>query len=252
MPRAHETIVEDQFGPRAQAYVESAVHAAGADLDAIEALARRTRPALALDLGCGGGHVAYRLSPHAGRVIAADLSPRMLEAVAQTALARGLANLEARQASVEALPFADGAFDLVACRFSAHHWRGLEAGLREARRVLAWGAPAIFVDIVAPAEPALDTHLQAVELLRDPSHVRDWRIDEWAAALARCGFELRGLQVRRVPIQFSSWIERMATPPAAEQAIGYLQRAAAASTRTWFAIDHDGSFELELASFEVV
>ena len=30
MDKAHEKVVEAQFGPRAQAYVESAVHAGGA------------------------------------------------------------------------------------------------------------------------------------------------------------------------------------------------------------------------------
>ena len=29
MSRAHETVVDEQFGPRAMAYVESAVHSAG-------------------------------------------------------------------------------------------------------------------------------------------------------------------------------------------------------------------------------
>ncbi len=62
MSRAHETVVGDQFGPRAKAYVESAVHAAGQDLDALENLVRKAAPARALDLGTGGGHVTYRLA----------------------------------------------------------------------------------------------------------------------------------------------------------------------------------------------
>ena len=49
--RPHEAVVDAQFGPRAQAYVQSAVHASGEDLDALEALARRRRPTRALDLG---------------------------------------------------------------------------------------------------------------------------------------------------------------------------------------------------------
>ena len=56
MDRAHEKVVEAQFGPRAKAYVESAVHAHGADLDALEAIVRELRPSRALDLGAGGGH----------------------------------------------------------------------------------------------------------------------------------------------------------------------------------------------------
>ena len=81
MSEAHERVVEAQFGPQARAYVESAVHSQGADLDAIGRLAKN-RPELALDLGAGGGHVSYALARHARRVIATDLSSEMLAAVA--------------------------------------------------------------------------------------------------------------------------------------------------------------------------
>ncbi len=44
MIEAHERVVEAQFGPQARAYVESAVHSQGADLDAIGALAKKRTP----------------------------------------------------------------------------------------------------------------------------------------------------------------------------------------------------------------
>lgn len=53
MARIHETVVGEQFGPRAKAYVESAVHAAGADLDALESLAREVKPRRALATRAG-------------------------------------------------------------------------------------------------------------------------------------------------------------------------------------------------------
>ncbi|TXN60799.1 class I SAM-dependent methyltransferase, partial [Methylobacterium sp. WL6] len=76
--RRHETHVADRFGAQAASYVASAVHAAGADLDRIAERMRTVRPARALDLGCGGGHVAFAMAPHAGTVTALDLSPDML------------------------------------------------------------------------------------------------------------------------------------------------------------------------------
>ncbi|MBV8681804.1 MAG: class I SAM-dependent methyltransferase [Caulobacteraceae bacterium] len=252
MNRLHESIVDDQFGPRAFAYVTSAVHSSGADLDAIEALAHEARPPCALDLGSGGGHVAYRLAPHALRVVAADISARMLAAVADTASGRGLTNIETRVAAAERLPFPDDAFDLLASRFSAHHWGNLHAGLAEARRVLRHGAPAVFVDIVSPGSPALDTHLQAVEILRDTSHVRDYALAEWISALERANFSLRRVTTWRVAIDFASWIERMATPGPAVAAILGLQAAACEATRCHFAILPDGSFELDAAMIEAV
>ena len=77
MNRAHEQVVDAQFGPRAKAYVDSAVHARGPDLEALEAVVSGVRPARALDLGTGGGHVAYLMARYAGSVTASDLSPNV-------------------------------------------------------------------------------------------------------------------------------------------------------------------------------
>ena len=252
MTRPHHAIVEDQFGPRANAYVSSAVHAAGEDLDALEAIVRRVRPARALDLGSGGGHVAYRMAEHASAVVASDLSAEMLTAVAETAAARGLDNIAVRASPAEDLPFEDGAFDFLGCRFSAHHWRGFEAGLREARRVLAPGSTAVFIDAVSPGPAALDTHLQAVELLRDTSHIRDYDAGEWQAALARAGFAVTATRSWRIRMDFPVWIARMRTPDLNRDGVRALQQAASADVRAHFAIEADGSFMLDTLMLEAV
>jgi SAM-dependent methyltransferase len=250
--RPHEAVVDDQFGPRAQAYVQSPVHASGEDLEALEALVRRLRPVRALDLGCGGGHVAYRLAAHAGAVIAADLSAEMLAAVRETAKARGLDNLATELAAAERLPFEDAAFDFVASRFSAHHWRDMPAGLAEARRVATPGAAAVFIDAVAPGRPLLDTHLQAIELLRDPSHVRDYTVGEWTAAVERAGFEVQGVTRRKLRMDFPTWTERMGTPPAQIAAVRALQQQASEEVRACFGLEPDGSFQLDVMMLEAV
>jgi len=244
--KTHDAVVDAQFGPQADAYVQSAVHAAGADLDALEQVAARAQPARALDLGCGGGHVAYRLAPHAGEVVACDLSPEMLEAVRRTAGERRLGNITTTAAPAEGLPFADQSFDLLACRFSAHHWRDLDAGLSQAHRVARPGAPAILIDAISPGRPLLDTHLQAVEVLRDPSHVRDYAVAEWTQAVERCGLVVEAVRRHQIRMEFAAWIERMRTPPALARAVRALQDAAAPEVRTHFAIEADGSFQLDV------
>lgn len=252
MTRSHHAIVETQFGPRSEAYVHSAVHAQGEDLDALEAIVRDRAPRRALDLGCGGGHVAYRLSPHAGSVVASDLSAEMLAAVTATARDKGLSNIETCAAAAECLPFGDAVFDFLGCRFSAHHWRDFRAGLREARRVLAHGSAAVFIDAVSPGPAALDTHLQAVELLRDTSHVRDYSAAEWLAALSEAGFAVTATRAWRLRMDFPSWIARMRTPDANRDAIRALQKAASDAVRGHFVIEPDGSFMLDTLLFEAV
>jgi ubiquinone/menaquinone biosynthesis C-methylase UbiE len=252
MNKAHDALVAGQFGPRATAYVESAVHARGEDLAALEAVMEKADPARALDLGCGGGHVAYLLARRAARVVAVDLSADMLAAVAETARSKGLSNIETHHASVERLPFGDASFDCVVTRYSAHHWRDFEGALREARRVAKAGARAIFMDVVAPGVPLLDTHLQSLELLRDTSHVRNYTLGEWSDALARAGFALKGVRTWRLHLEFASWIARMRTPEVFTAAIRALQAGAPQEVRYHFAIKPDGSFTIDTMMLEAV
>lgn len=239
-----------QFGPQAQAYVASEVHAHGPDLDRLEAIVRSLPGARVLDLGCGGGHAGYRAAPHVRDVVACDVSPEMLAAVTAEAARRGLGNIAVQQAAAEQLPFPDGAFDLVVCRLTAHHWDDLDAGLREARRVLRPGGTALLIDVVAPGLAAADTHLQAIELLRDTSHVRDYRIDEWTGALARAGLAVAALGTHRLHMAFDSWVARMRTPEGNVAAIRALQAGATTAVRQALAIGGDGSFWIEVATFE--
>jgi SAM-dependent methyltransferase len=248
--KSHETLVGDQFGSRAAAYLTSAVHARGEDLDALTALVRAWREPRVLDLGCGGGHVTFAAAPHAREVVAYDLSADMLATVARAARERGLANVTTQQGVVESLPFADASFDLVLTRYSAHHWRDFDAGLREAARVLKPGGVAGFADSISPGTPLLDTFYQAIELLRDCSHVRSHSAAEWQAALARAGFVTGTTRRSRVRLVFTTWVERMATPKLQVDAIRALQAGVSESVTRYFATEPDGSFEIDVAVFE--
>ena len=250
MSKAHEKLIADQFGPRAMAYVESAVHSQGEDLAALAGIVERAAPVHAIDLGAGGGHVAYLMAKYAKSVTALDLSSEMLAVVAATAKEKGLANIATARGGAERLPFEDSTFDFVASRFSAHHWRDFDAGLREARRTLKRGGRAAFVDVYAPGQALFDTHLQAIELLRDHSHVRDYSCSQWLDALARARFAVDACRTWRLRMDFPVWIARMQTPEDNVKAIRALQNAASTETRAHFAIEPDGSFLLDMLMIE--
>ncbi|GGZ04524.1 class I SAM-dependent methyltransferase [Novosphingobium colocasiae] len=248
-PSQH-SLADSRFGSVGARYVTSAVHASGADLDRIAARAAAARPVRALDLGAGGGHVAYAMAPHAGSVVACDLSAAMLEQVEVEAARRSLGNIETTGAAAEALPFADGAFDMLACRFSTHHWRDAPGGLREARRVLQRGAPATFVDVVAPGPAPADSHLQAVELLRDTSHVRDYSAAQWLTMLEMTGFAVEAMVPSRLRMDFADWTDRMRTSTVNRAAIRALQTDAPREVADHFAIEPDGSFTIDVLLIE--
>ncbi|ACO33491.1 MULTISPECIES: class I SAM-dependent methyltransferase [Acidobacterium] len=249
---AHSESVERSFGPRANAYLSSAVHAQGEDLAALRSLVASTPEAHVLDLGCGAGHVSFAVAPVAAEVTACDLTPTMLETVQAAARERALSNIATRQASAEQLPFADASFDWVLSRYSAHHWRNVPQALAEVRRVLRPAGRVCFIDVVGSADPLFDTHLQAVELLRDPSHVRNYSAQEWLTLFAAAGLPAQVTHEWRLPLEFASWVARIGTPEPRIAAIRTLWAAAPAEVREHYALAPDGSFQLAVARIEAI
>jgi len=241
-----EALVDAQFGAQAAVYLTSAVHAQGPDLEALATLVTGKSEARVLDLGCGGGHVGFAIAKEVCEVVAYDLSPNMLAVVAKAARERGLGNLSTQQGVAEKLPFPEARFDYVFSRYSAHHWRDLDLSMREASRVLKPDGTAVFVDTVAPGQPLLDTFLQTIELLRDPSHVRDYSRAEWLAAIGRAGLLAGDASEHRVRLDMRSWLERMRTPPVQADAIRALEAAMSGSVTQHFAIEADGSLTIDV------
>lgn len=247
-----ESYAAKHYAARAQDYVASTVQSQGRDLDRVERLVAGKGLRRVLDLGCGGGHVTYRLAPHVGEVVACDVTGPMLDAVALEAAQQGLSNVTTVQTPAEKIPFEDGSFDAVFCRFTTHHWSDTVAGLREARRVLAPSGTALFIDVTAPPSGLLDSWLQSMELLRDISHVRDYTVAEWTTLLGQAGFVLQSVGIHRLRMDFESWVARTKTPSERVAAIRSLQQAAPDDVTRYFGIEADGSFMIDVSSFQGV
>ena len=241
----HHDQVADAFGSTAAAYLTSQTHATGADLRMLAESIAATPGATVLDMGCGAGHASFAVAPHAKEVVAYDIAEPMLATVAGAARERGLDNIRTQQGPAEKLPFADASFDWVLSRMSAHHWHGVPAALAEVRRVLKPGGRVLFVDIAGADHPLLDTHIQAIELLRDGSHIRDYRADEWVALFAAAGFKASIRERWRIDIEFGSWVARMRTPEPRVVAIRSMWASSPDEVRQYFDVQEDGSFKLD-------
>lgn len=242
----HDAVVERQFGGQAAAYLSSSVHADGQEFAQLRERVEGIAAARVLDLGCGAGHVSFRVADLADEVVAYDLSPRMLEVVAAAASERGLGNIRTVQGVAESLPFADNSFDVVCSRFSAHHWRDVGLALREARRVLKPGGLAAFIDVASSEQPLFDSFLQTIEMLRDTSHVRDYTPSEWAQMVGEAGLVVTSSSRQRLRLDFETWIARMRTPDVMRNAIRHLQSQVGQEVRDTFEVASDGSFTTDM------
>ena len=126
-------------------------------------------------------------------------------------------------------------------RFSVHHWPLPGPAFRELRRVLRPGGRLGIVDQIAPEEGPLDSFLNAVELLRDPSHARTLRASEWLAVLAAAGFAGRVERTWELQHEVEDWLATTAPAAWRADAVRALLRDAPPSARERFRIAPDAS-----------
>lgn len=232
--RSHHDNVEKQFGSQASAYLTSAVHASGRDLQRLAERLADFPQAKVLDMGCGAGHASFTAAGQVAEVTAYDLSSQMLEVVAAAAKEKGFSNIVTQQGYAETLPFADASFDVVISRYSAHHWHDVGQALREVKRVLKPGGVIIVMDVMSPGHPVRDVWLQTVEALRDTSHVRNYSSGEWLTLATEAGLVVNQLLTDRLPLEFSSWVARMRTSEPLVEAIRLYQQSASAEVKAYF------------------
>jgi SAM-dependent methyltransferase len=247
-----DTQVQRQFGAAAANYAVSAVHSGGPTLDTVVERAALRGTERVLDVGTGAGHTALALAKHAAEVIALDLTEEMLATAAGLARERGLSNVWFRRGRAEALPFADASFDLVTSRLCAHHYADPGAATREAARVLKPGGQYLLVDSFSPEDPVQDTYLNAIEVLRDPSHVRNYKLSEWCAMFDAAGFTVEVGPRWPVRLEFDDWIARIGTPAPLAAGLRALMDAAPSEVRETLAIaretGHDWSIPIALVA----
>jgi len=238
--------VEKQFAAVAANYASHPVMASGPELGQMVELGVRSGAERVLDLGCGAGHTALAFAPRVAEVVAVDLAEAMLAEGRRLAGERGVGNVEFRLGDVEQLALPDSSFDVVTSRFSAHHYPAPTRALAEVVRVLRPGGTFLLVDSVAPEAPGCDTFLNAIEVLRDPSHVRDHRVSEWKAMFVAAGLTPVLRQRWGLELDFDSWVERIGTPDPEISALRRLMDRSPVEAREALVIGSPGPYDFSM------
>ncbi len=170
----------------------------------------------ALDVGCGTGfpllELAERLGPRAF-TCGVDVWGAALERAQQKARTWPVPQVAFARADGAALPFKDGAFDLVVSNLGLNNFAQPDAALREARRVLAPGGALALTtnlaghmrELYAAFEAALVERGDAAALERLRVHVAHrGTVESLSALVARCGFRVEAVHTREVAMRFAS------------------------------------------------
>jgi ubiquinone/menaquinone biosynthesis C-methylase UbiE len=101
------------------------------------------------DLGAGEGTLSQILAKSARKVIAIDISERMVEVGSQLAKEQGLTNLEYRIGDLEEPPIADDSVDLAIFSQALHHANSPQRAIAAAMRMLRQGGRLVILDLLA-------------------------------------------------------------------------------------------------------
>ena len=199
---AHQNAaVLDQFGKQAQAYAALIRRIPDGGLVHLLEAARPRPDDRMLDVGCGTGRLAVALAPLVRHVTGVDLTPQMLDQARALQAEADVSNIDWREADVTALPFQDEAFSLVTCQAMLHHTATPAAVLAEMSRVCASSGRIAAADLT-PAS-GKSAAFDAIECLRDPSHVHAMPEAEFRAIGAALGLRETAVRTResRLPLE---------------------------------------------------
>jgi ubiquinone/menaquinone biosynthesis C-methylase UbiE len=189
-----------------------------------------------LDVACGPGIVTAAMAARARAVVAFDLTPEMLVQARDRCAKAGLTNVTFQQGSATALPFPDNNFDGVVTRLSVHHFDAPRPILAEMFRVLKSGGKFVLADVVS-SEDASESELHnAIEVLRDPSHVRMPPATELTSMIADAGFAIDAQSTWDQPRKFEEWASIVDDPQRIAPLRTIVQRLARAGEHAGFGL----------------
>jgi ubiquinone/menaquinone biosynthesis C-methylase UbiE len=163
------------------------------------------RPGRVLDVACGPGIVAESLVGVAREIVGVDATPEMVALSRERLRRAGASDASFHEGAAEALPFPEGSFDAVVTRLSLHHLPRVSAAIAEMRRVLRAGGRLVVADVVSPGDDADAALHNALEKLRDPTHVRMLGPDEIPALLRAASLEPIDTQTWEQEREFGEW-----------------------------------------------
>ena len=189
-PRPGTSEVARQFGEHARQFAVSRLHREGAARTMLIEHMEPVMDEILLDVGTGPGPVALAFCSRVRAVVGLDAAPEMLAAARLAARRQEAGNLELVVGDAHALPFRDRSFDLVTSRACPHHFADIRAAVSEMARVLRRGGRLGIADGTVPEDDELDEFINRLDLLHDPTTVRNYRPSEWRGFVAQAGLRL--------------------------------------------------------------
>lgn len=215
MTKRHAEAVEHAFSVQAPAFEDQRFNRVyTADVEWLFERLALQPDHVVLDVATGTGHAARHVAPAVRTVVALDVTVAMLEAGKAAAEHRGVRNVVFMRGDAAALPFLDCSFDIVVCRFAAHHFEDPRVQFGEMVRCLKRGGQLVVADLVANDDPLVARTQNELEQSRDPSHAGLLSPGELRDALEALGLAVTHVDSREIVRPLAPWLAQTGTSAA--------------------------------------
>lgn len=144
-----------------------------------------------LELGCGTGTTALKLAPHAGAILATDVSGEMIAIANEKAQEAGVGNVTFMTGTPEEAPFGEPPFDAVLAFNLLHLLKDQRAALEGVRRSLKPGG--VFISktpCLGEMNPLLRGLVPVMQMIGKAPHVRFQKAGALQQEIEAAGFEI--------------------------------------------------------------
>lgn len=164
-----------------------------------------------LEVAAGTCATGRELAPYVGSVTCVDITPAMLEIGKEEAKKLNISNMHFEIGNAENLPYPDESFDVVISRLAFHHFTDIKIPFSEMHRVLKPKGQLVIIDMEA-AEVEVRDMEDKLEILRDPSHVKNIGRQEFMVLYRSHGYKQIKNNSTKISVSLKAWLDLTKTP----------------------------------------
>jgi len=230
----NQSAIKNNFGSKAINYRLSSTHSNLIDLERMIDFLKPKPDDMVLDVATGAGHTAVAFARNKCSVVAIDITKEMILEAKKTLLHSNVYGVEFLEADVHRLPFKDETFDIVACRFAAHHFYNIQKALQEMCRVLKPKAKLYVLDCSVIDGEEIERQINRLEVLRDNSHVCSYSKRQWIDLLKSLPVKIDYINLIKTQYKLPEWFDRMGTSADNRQKIFELLNNLSKDSKTFY------------------
>jgi len=236
----HFSRVQKEFKRQAATLSAAPVFSDSGVLKQIYRAVKPTKRMNLLDLGCGPGIVTAALAPDLREVVAYDLTPEMLDQARRRCAKAALKNIRFEVGRAEELPFEKESFDGVVTRLTIHHFLDPQRVINEVVRVMRPKGKLVVADVVSSENEEEAALHNALEILRDPSHVRMYSPRGLVELLQASGLRILSQVTWVMKREYGEWIRITNAPERVKPLYVVMANLARAGLRAGIDLHDDG------------